>query len=813
MAKTKIFEKITSELTRDLKKISVNVDDPAKLLNEGLSNFDKEFHFLDSFQNADVKNIFIDAINKLRFELLPPDLKQIPCWLNFGVDGLEFKTPVNPKSLKPANSLESCSDFKTASDNVFNRKAFGCGFFFSDCHRFIGIDFDHVLNQDGTFSNAVAKSFFESLPKTYTERSKSGDGLHCIIEVDSKKHLKGGSKKFSCNIGKTKDGKAVKIEFFIFAQYIALTGNVVDDDHLSTAKISFDSLMELAPKTSANKSQKKNYYEEVEKKIASDPVFERCWNGDSSDFISPSEADLSLFDKLLFICKGNKMQAESILEMSPAFKKISRKDDERYYIDTTFKKAEQLFLQSSALQKDNSSIDLDLDLKDFDGTENSIVELYLQKRKFLYSYDEDRILRWNGTFFEEIKPIQIHGDLIDFGKHLKMLSQNPMISSFNQKLLQKAGISLQSSKKRKWFIEGLTGVSNIQVKQSDLNRNPNILVCKNGYLDLTTTQIHEADPFEKCSQCCNVEFNPDADSSIFENIIKEAFPNINEREEFLKLLAYSMQGQNSNQIFAWIQGNAGVGKSLIFNSLVDLLGSYAMSIPFEVLRSGSRVDDGEKAKVALKQFLANQTRLVTINEANSKLLGASLLKQITGQDKITLRGNYEKKVTTYVSNATPIFISNSLPEFGEVDDPALIRRAIIIRMLGKPKTINTNLANILREKEVAEGQFAFIAKYFKLFLQEGFSTTDAMKEWKKAVFEDNNYVKEFITKRCVFSQNAEMDFREFRNMLKTEYPDESKFETQNSLRLKLERIKDSQDIRIEVKSHGGYLKIKCLSWK
>lgn len=139
------------------------------------------------------------TVHRLRMNM-PQAMTQLPQWLLWrlehveGRNGLQ-KVPYYAGGNKRHGAPGSKEDrqrlvsFDTALQRLERMGGWsGLGFAFLDGDGLIGIDLDHVVNDDGVMPDHFA-SILESCP-SYTERSPSGKGLHIIVagQCDSFKH-------------------------------------------------------------------------------------------------------------------------------------------------------------------------------------------------------------------------------------------------------------------------------------------------------------------------------------------------------------------------------------------------------------------------------------------------------------------------------------------------------------------------------------------------------------------------------------------------------------------------------------------------
>lgn len=149
------------------------------------------------------------------YEKIPDELKQVPRWVCW----VDDKTPINPARLCGANSTDpqTWGTFEQAAGTIGKTATYagktaevcGVGFVLGD--GWAGVDMD---SHDGPLDSALVDEFMAALP-TYTEFSRSGDGLHMIGRC---------AKTFT---GSRKKG--FPVEMYTGGRYFIMTGNLAAD--------------------------------------------------------------------------------------------------------------------------------------------------------------------------------------------------------------------------------------------------------------------------------------------------------------------------------------------------------------------------------------------------------------------------------------------------------------------------------------------------------------------------------------------------------------------------------------------------------
>jgi putative DNA primase/helicase len=202
--------------------------------------------------------------------------------------------------------------------------------------------------------------------------------------------------------------------------------------------------------------------------------------------------------------------------------------------------------------------------------------------------------------------------------------------------------------------------------------NPEWLNCANGTVDLRTGQIRPHNPADMLTHCLDLPYLPDAQCPQFTAMAYRMCGC--DREVFwylLKLLGYSLIGDNRQQKIVFISGPTGSGKSQVLYIVRSVLGALAHESQAELItlsRHGrnARTENSIRGK-----------RLVTITETSAFMtIDEGQLKRITGEPVISVDQHYSKtELKTRVSWLIAI-ATNQMPSLVNYD--AAMRRRIIV---------------------------------------------------------------------------------------------------------------------------------------
>lgn len=267
------------------------------------------------------------TIQKVNFEAIPDELKQVPQWIvwrsEYDEKKQEYKKmpyQINGKYHASTTKASTWTTFEKIQQAYRTGKFDGIGFVFTDNDDFVGIDLD---NEDINNLSLIASSIARI--KTYAELSPSGQGIHVIMK---------GKLPEGVNNRVAENG-ITKREIYHSGRYFTFTGEVINDHPIMENQKLLDKIVE-------------RYYGFKQKKAPSNPVPSQSTNlddatvienmlrskngdkiqallqGDISAFTSHSEARQALFNHLAWWTNKDQDQMLRIFNSS----KLYRKDKE-----------------------------------------------------------------------------------------------------------------------------------------------------------------------------------------------------------------------------------------------------------------------------------------------------------------------------------------------------------------------------------------------------------------------------------------------------------------------------------------------------
>lgn len=291
----------------------------------------------------------------------------------------------------------------------------------------------------------------------------------------------------------------------------------------------------------------------------------------------------------------------------------------------------------------------------------------------------------------------------------------------------------------------------LQTSLSCFDTDPFILNCKNGIVDVRTGALMRHDKMKMCSHITNASYVVGSDCPSWKNFIDFTFNgDVEVIEYFHKAVGYCCTGDTSEQIFFATEGPGGTGKGVAFETLTNILGTYAQAVKAEMFLLTGKGDSatGDNSVAAIRG-----ARLCLSSEINpGARLNEARVKELTGQDTIQARFLYQE-----FFNFTPVakfwLRCNGLPSIAG-GDSGIWRR---IRLLPFKRVVEVDKKDpYLRDKlkEEVDGILTWAIEGARLWLRDRLNppalcTAEAMR-----YREDMDLVGLWLFDRCSFDEDA-----------------------------------------------------------
>ncbi len=169
----------------------------------------------------------------------------------------------------------------------------------------------------------------------------------------------------------------------------------------------------------------------------------------------------------------------------------------------------------------------------------------------------------------------------------------------------------------------------IRVSTEKLDRNPYLLPCQNGTVDLRTGELREARPHDYLTRVIPIEYDPKATAPKFDAFLERIQPELATRLFIQRLLGGSTFGFVREHVFPIFFGDGANGKSVLASVVQHVLGDYAQTAPASlVIESRNEPHMTQIARL-------DGVRLAFIHETKRGVrLNVERVKMLSGGDRI-----------------------------------------------------------------------------------------------------------------------------------------------------------------------------------
>lgn len=206
----------------------------------------------------------------------------------------------------------------------------------------------------------------------------------------------------------------------------------------------------------------------------------------------------------------------------------------------------------------------------------------------------------------------------------------------------------------------------------DANRDPWLLNCTNGTIDLRTGALRPHDRADLITRCCAAPFDPSASAPTFARFLEEVQPSADVRAYLARLFGYAAVGVVRDHVLGVLWGPGANGKSVLADVVAHVLGEYARPGPSTLI-----VRDGGHQPHPTDVASCVGARLVVVHETSrGASFDASKVKLLTGGDRLTAR-HMREDFFTFAPTHTLVMLSNYKPS-ADASDAALWRRLQLV---------------------------------------------------------------------------------------------------------------------------------------
>jgi len=577
-------------------------------------------------------------MTKFDFSNIPDELKKTDNWVCWSGD----KIPKNPHTGGNAmpNNPQTWGSYDKAVSAISKYNFQGIGFMFAS--PYFGVDLDKCID------NVDFVDEFVDTLQSYTEYSKSGNGIHIIC----KGKLPTGARRRGA------------VEMYSKGRFFIMTGNVYKDTRpieecSETIKILHNKyLADKTPLPTRIIYEKLNLSDEeiIDKARQSKNgyIFEGLYRGNwQGVYNSQSEADLAFCNHLAFWTQRDYQQMDRVFRNSGLMR--PKWDEKRGGVPYGQMTLEKAIAQCSEVYN-KTFIGREYDVviggkkqkakttvKFYEMSDTGNAQKFADKYTGLvrYSFTNKVWFYWNGKYWCEDETGEIKKLADECISDMKKQAFDVDSEEDQEKLLKWALKTAFSKPKTNMIIEA-QHLEGIAAKIGEFNSQDDLINCDNGVINLRNGEIISHAPELMMSKVSYAAYDNQSKKrpERWLQFLDEITDGDKDLQYFLqKAVGYSLSGSTREQCLFFCFGNGNNGKSTFLDVVSDLAGTYGTNMQAEsiMIKQNSNAVNTDIARL-------NGSRFVTVAEPGEQMrLNESLIKQMTGGDKITARFLYGKE--------------------------------------------------------------------------------------------------------------------------------------------------------------------------
>jgi putative DNA primase/helicase len=522
----------------------------------------------------------------------------------------------------------------------------GVGFVFTEDDPYLGIDLDKCRNPETGEISPWARKIVAAL-NSYTEVSPSGTGLHVFIKatLPGPNNRKGPvemyeSRRYFTLTGKHLDGTPAEIHecqdvLERLYRHVFKDEEVVGEANgrkpAGQIDVNDDELLELA--MHAKNGEK----------------FSRLWSGDTSDYAGDeSRADLALSSLLAFWTDGDTERMDRLFRQSGLYRSKWERQD---YRERTFGKVlegrTEFYQPGETATIKRNGAGHKTSGKPAAPTHDELRDRWISDNPH-HTHGLGEWRRYEAGIWPVISETAVKAEISDVVEAAKPAGVKPTAS----------------------ILASVTELTRVKVFVPDekWDADPDVLVCKNGALRISTGQLTKHRPEHYATSAVPYEYDPGAVPVMWRYFLNHT---VSVAAAFLQEFAgYALTTEMRHELAVWLFGPPGSGKSTFIAGLQAMLGHRAGVLGLA---------DLERSRFTLAD-LPGKTLVVASEQPSSYLASTNTLNAIISGEPLQVERKYRDPVTI-IPHAKVCWAMNELPRVADANS-GLFRR---VKVVGFPK--------------------------------------------------------------------------------------------------------------------------------
>jgi P4 family phage/plasmid primase-like protien len=307
---------------------------------------------------------------------------------------------------------------------------------------------------------------------------------------------------------------------------------------------------------------------------------------------------------------------------------------------------------------------------------NTLRFIALHRDVVRYAADVDRWYLWDGQRWTADKL----GRVVDLTKNvIDAIRAEALLADADRDTRDRWLTWARNSEqlgRRRAMIEGARSEPGVVVTSDMFDVDPQVLVTRNGTVDLNTGELRTSRASDLCTHMADVEYVEGAHAPRWRahvNFMCNGDPTL--VSYIQRAVGYTLTGDVGERNFFFLEGTGSNGKNAFIEPLMQLMGSYAQAASTALLTGGD-----EQHPTILADLMG--ARLVFIDETRAdKQLNVERLKALTGSKRVRARFAH-KDFFEFDARFKLWIAGNGQPKIKDRSD-GVWNRMHLVRCLGK----------------------------------------------------------------------------------------------------------------------------------
>ncbi|MBM4337991.1 MAG: DNA primase [Deltaproteobacteria bacterium] len=302
-----------------------------------------------------------------------------------------------------------------------------------------------------------------------------------------------------------------------------------------------------------------------------------------------------------------------------------------------------------------------------------------------------------------------------------------------------------------------TGADSLAIRGDEWDRDPWLLGCLNGVVDLRTAEHRPGRPDDFIKTIAPVEWKEiDEPAPTWERFLTDICSDNHDLPAYLqRLFGYGITGLTNWHVYPIFYGPQGRnGKGTFLETLKFVLGDLAYKARSEILlesRNAPSRGSADADTLALRG-----KRIVWASETSEgRRLNASRIKELCGGDTLNARAVYGRDPVEFSPSHLLILLTNDRPQ-APASDAALWERIHLIpfniRFVDDPRGPNEKKADhdlLQKLKMEASGVLSWMVKGCLIWQREGLKPPETVLGATREYRKEEDLIERFISDRCL----------------------------------------------------------------